>query len=201
MIRSLYIDGEGLLYKTPIKLKLLLLFSIGIILYVTNNFPLLISICIFCGIIYFSIRQSLVPALKRLLPIFITILIVSLFSFFLRDKEEAVFQLLRLTSLMLFAAAITATTKIGEFIQAITDFSKPLERIGIANAEDIGLAIGLILRFVPEILTRYEAIRDAHKVRGLKLRLLTILPSLIILTLQQADQIAQAIDARNLRSR
>ncbi|WP_433850195.1 energy-coupling factor transporter transmembrane component T family protein [Brucella pseudogrignonensis] len=201
MIRSLYIDGEGLLYKTPIKLKLLLLFSVGIILYVTNNFPLLISICIFCGIIYFSIRQSLLPALKRLLPIFITILIVSLFSFFLRDKEEAAFQLLRLTSLMLFAAAITATTKIGEFIQAITDFSKPLERIGIANAEDIGLAIGLILRFVPEILTRYEAIRDAHKARGLKLRLLTILPSLIILTLQQADQIAQAIDARNLRSR
>lgn len=199
MIRSLYVDGTGFLYRTHIKLKLAALFAIGIFLFISNSILTLTIVCIFGGILYFSISQSFLQAIKRLSPIFLTILLVAFFSFLVGSAEQAVFQLLRLTSLMLLAATVTATTKIGDFVQAITDFAKPIERMGIGNAEDIGLALGLVLRFVPEILTRYEAIRDAHKARGLKLRLLTILPALIILTLKQADQVAQAIDARNLR--
>ncbi|MBC8718995.1 energy-coupling factor transporter transmembrane protein EcfT [Ochrobactrum sp. Marseille-Q0166] len=198
-MRSLYIDGTGFLYRTNIKLKLVSLFAIGAAIFISKSILILTIVFIFGGILYFSISQSFIQAIQRLIPIFLTIVLVAFFSFLVGTFEQAALQLLRLTSLMLLAATITATTKIGDFVQAITDFSKPIERMGLGNAEDIGLALGLVLRFVPEILTRYEAIRDAHKARGLKLRMFTILPSLIILTLQQADQIAQAIDARNLR--
>lgn len=199
MIRSLYVDGTGFLYKIHIKFKLIALFAVGIILFALDSILILATTCILSGILYFSISQSPVQAIRRLVPIFLTIVLVALFSFLVGSVEEAASQLLRLTSLMLLAATITTTTKIADFVQAITDFAKPIERLGVGNAEDIGLALGLVLRFVPEILTRYEAIRDAHKARGLKLRILTILPSLVILTLQQANQVAQAIDARNLR--
>ncbi len=66
-------------------------------------------------------------------------------------------------------------------------------------ADDVGLAVGLVLRFVPEILGRYQAIREAHTARGLKVRPMTLLAPLIILTLRDADKIAAAIDARGFR--
>jgi biotin transport system permease protein len=71
--------------------------------------------------------------------------------------------------------------------------------MGLVRAADIGLAVGLVVRFVPEIFDRYQAIREAHEARGLKVRLSTILVPLIILTLRDADSIAAAIDARGIR--
>jgi len=67
------------------------------------------------------------------------------------------------------------------------------------QADDIGLALGLVLRFVPEIVGRYQAICEAHRARGLKIRPITLLAPLIILTLRDADNIAAAIDARGIR--
>jgi biotin transport system permease protein len=75
----------------------------------------------------------------------------------------------------------------------------PLEKIGLVKAADIGLAVGLVVRFVPEIVSRYQAIREAHEARGLTIRVRTMLVPLIILTLRDADQIAAAIDARGIR--
>jgi biotin transport system permease protein len=81
----------------------------------------------------------------------------------------------------------------------ITSLARPLEKTGLVRADDIGLAVGLVIRFVPEILGRYTAIREAHISRGLKVRPATILVPLIILTLKDADNIAAAIDARGIR--
>jgi biotin transport system permease protein len=67
------------------------------------------------------------------------------------------------------------------------------------KAADISLAIGLVLRFVPEIAARYEGLKEAHRARGLPVRLSQILGPLIISTLKDADSIAQAIDARGIR--
>jgi biotin transport system permease protein len=75
----------------------------------------------------------------------------------------------------------------------------PLEKVGLVRAADIGLAVGLVVRFAPEVLARYRAIREAHQARGLKIRLSTTLVPLIILTLRDADAIADAIDARGIR--
>ena len=138
-------------------------------------------------------------ALGRLRPVFLTIVIVAAFSFLVNSKEEALLQLLRLTTLMLFAATVTATTTVSAFIEEITTLARPFEKLGLVKADDIGLAFGLVVRFVPEVLSRYEAIREAHKARGIKLRPLTLIAPLIILTLREADQIAAAIDARGLR--
>jgi len=56
-----------------------------------------------------------------------------------------------------------------------------------------------VVRFVPEILGRYQAIKEAHAARGIKVRPVTLLAPLIILTLRDADNIAAAIDARGFR--
>ena len=63
----------------------------------------------------------------------------------------------------------------------------------------IGLALGLVLRFVPEIAGRYEALKEAHAARGIPVKLSRMLGPLIISTLKDADRIAEAIDARGIR--
>ena len=107
--------------------------------------------------------------------------------------------LLIVLSLVLFAAAVTATTTISAFMDEVTILLTPLERLGLVRAADVSLALGLVLRFVPDIFARYEAIREAHRARGLPVRPLTIIGPLIILTLKDADTIAAAIDARGFR--
>ncbi|MCY1297908.1 Energy-coupling factor transporter transmembrane protein BioN [compost metagenome] len=102
-------------------------------------------------------------------------------------------------ALVLFAAAVTATTTISAFMDEITVLLTPFERLGWLRAADVSLALGLVLRFVPDIFARYEAIREAHRARGLPIRPLTIIGPLIILTLKDADTIAAAIDARGFR--
>jgi biotin transport system permease protein len=152
------------------------------------------------GALYFTLGLPFGEAVSRLRSLFLTILFISAFSLLFTPPMEVLVQVLRLTALMLFAATVTATTTVAAFMEGVTAAARPLERIGLLKADDIGLAFGLVVRFVPEILSRYEAIREAHVARGLKVRPVTLITPLIILTLKEADQIAAAIDARGLRS-
>lgn len=198
-MKTLYVEGSGLFHRMPVGLKLALLTGAGLLLFLTRD-PRLVAIGPIVGALaYFSLGQPWREALARLKPVFLTILIVAAFSFLVNSGLEALLQLLRLTALMLFGATVTATTTISAFMDTITRLAKPMERTGLVRADDIGLSFGLVVRFVPEILLRYEAIRDAHKARGVPFRIHTALVPLVILTLKDADQIAAAIDARGLR--
>ena len=65
--------------------------------------------------------------------------------------------------------------------------------------DDLILKPLTLFKKYPEVLGRYQAIRDAHDARGLKVRPMTLAVPLIILTLKNADDIAAAIDARGIR--
>ncbi|WP_337266280.1 energy-coupling factor transporter transmembrane component T family protein [Oryzifoliimicrobium ureilyticus] len=198
-MKSLYVEGHSRLHRLPARLKLFVLAILGVGIFLTDDLLVLVAFGAVAVLIFASIGLPLRAALAMLRPVFITILIVAIFSLAFNPWQEALMTLLRLTTLMVFAAAVTATTKVTDFIDEITRLAYPLEKIGLLRASDVGLAIGLVIRFVPDILTRYEAIRDAHTARGLRLRPLSLLVPLIILTLKDADNVASAIDARRIR--
>ena len=128
-----------------------------------------------------------------------TVLLVAAANAVFVSPLEGLVVLCRLSALVLLAAAVTATTGISAFMDEITRLVTPFERLGFVRAADISLAVGLVIRFVPEIFARYGEIAAAHKARGLPVRPLTVLVPLIILTLKDADTIAMAIDARGFR--
>ncbi|MBB4168096.1 MULTISPECIES: CbiQ family ECF transporter T component [unclassified Rhizobium] len=198
-MKSLFVEGNSAMHRLSARTKLLALAALGVLLFLSANLLLLALAVLVMATIYFNIGLSTRSALARLKPIFLTILVVALFSLAFNPWHVAVVALLRLTALMLFAAAVTATTTIAQFIDEITLLARPLERLGLLRADDVGLAVGLVVRFVPEILGRYQAIREAHAARGIKVRPTTVLVPLIILTLRDADNIAAAIDARGVR--
>lgn len=198
-MQSLYVEGTSAMHRLSPRLKLLAMVILGLLLFIREDLALLgLAVLVTAGI-YISVGLPLAQALMRLRPVFLTIVVVALFSLVFNPWHVAVVALLRLTALMLLAAAVTATTTIAQFIEEVTALARPLERTGLVRADDIGLAVGLVLRFVPEIVNRYHAIREAHAARGLKARTVTMLVPLIILTLRDADNIAAAIDARGIR--
>ena len=198
-MKSLFVEGNSVMHRVSARAKLLVLAALGVVLFLTTNLMLLGLGVLATAVVAFSIGLPARSALARLKPIFLTILIVALFSLAFNPWHVAIVALLRLTALMLFAAAVTATTTIAQFIDEITLLARPLERLGLLRAGDVGLAVGLVVRFVPEIIDRYRAIREAHAARGIKVRPTTVLVPLIILTLRDADNIAAAIDARGVR--
>ncbi|AJC78185.1 cobalt ABC transporter permease protein [Rhizobium etli bv. phaseoli str. IE4803] len=198
-MQSLYVEGNSVMHRLSPRLKLLSLTTFGIVLFITDDLVLLSIAVLMTSVVYRMVGLPLGEALRRLRPVFLTIAVVALFNLIFNPWQQALVPLLRLTALMLLAATVTATTSITEFIDEVTTLARPLERTGLVQADDIGLALGLVLRFVPEIVERYQAIREAHRARGLKVRPTSLLAPLIILTLRDADNIAAAIDARGIR--
>jgi biotin transport system permease protein len=199
MLKSLYVEGGTPFHRMSVRAKLLLLMAAGVVLFFIASPLVLLPVFLLCAVAYFSLDLPLRDALARVAWIFFAILILALATFYFDGARQAAALTLRIGAVVFLAAAITATTAISAFMDEITVLLQPLERAGIVRAADVGLALALVIRFVPEILDRYENIREAHRARGLPMRPLTLFAPLIILTLKDADTIAMAIDARGFR--
>ena len=199
MLTSLHVEGTSLLHRIPVKPKLAGLMVFGLLLYVVDQPLVLTAALVLTGLVYLSTGVGLREGLRRLRPVLFTIAFLAAVNLLLLTPLEALVTTLRLVAILFLAAAVTASTAIADFMAAVTDLARPLERLGLMKAADLGLAFGLVLRFVPEIDQRYEALKEAHAARGIPIKLSRMLGPLIISTLKDADRIAEAIDARGIR--
>ncbi len=200
MLTSLHVEGTSLLHRIPVKPKLLGLTAFGLVLYFIDQPIMLGAALVLTALLYLSTGIGVSEGLRRLRPVLFTIAFLAAVNLLLLTPLEALVTTLRLVAILFVAAAVTASTTIAAFMAAITDLARPLERLGLLKAADLGLALGLVLRFVPEIAARYEALKEAHAARGIPIKLSRMLGPLIISTLKDADRIAEAIDARGIRS-
>lgn len=199
MLTSLYIEGHTPFHRLPVRVKLAALLALSLGLFAVSSLWVLVPALLITTGLYATTGLSFREGFSRIGLVFFTILFLGVVNLFLIPPQEVLIVVVRLMTLVLFAATVTATTTIDAFMDEITILLGPLERIGLLRAADVSLALGLVLRFVPEIFARYQAIREGHRARGLPLRPLTIIGPLIILTLKDADMIALAIDARGFR--
>jgi biotin transport system permease protein len=199
MLKSLYVEGLTPFHRMSVRAKLLLLMAAGVVLFFVTAPLVLLPVFLVCAVTYFTLGLPLREALTRVGWVFFAIFILALATLYFDGARQAAAMALRIGAVVFLAAAITATTAISAFMDEITLLLQPLEKAGIVRAADVGLALALVIRFVPEILERYGHIREAHRARGLPMRPLTLFAPLIILTLKDADTIAMAIDARGFR--
>lgn len=199
MLNSLHIRGESWLHRMGTGWKLFALLVISLVLTLVSNLPVLAAALIASLVVSRSIGMTERMLWQRTKPVLLTIAFLALVNMALLSPREGLVILLRLPSILFFASAVTASTSLSAFIDTLTRAAMPLERLGLIRAADLGLALGLVLRFVPEIHARYEALKDAHKARGIPVKLHRLLGPLIISTLKDADSIADAIDARGIR--
>lgn len=192
--------GDGPIHRLPPKTKLIALFGVSVLLFALQSPTLLALVAglVLAGALIFC--RAAVAQWLRAWPLLLTIAAVVVWTAYADGLEASLIVLLRLGTLSLFATIVTVTTSAGQFIETITALARPLERIGLANAADIGLAIGLVIRFIPDVHERYRSVAAAHRARGLKMRPSTIIVPMVIGTIKSADDIANAIDARCIRA-
>lgn len=199
MLTSLHVAGHSLLHRIDARWKIALLFGVSIGLYLVDAWWVLGGALFAAIILYGNIGLTIAEALKRIRPALVTIFILCAFNAWFTSPSEAGAMALRLVTIVTLAAAVTASMTMAEFMDALTVLLRPLERIGLVNAADLSLALGLVLRFVPDVFSEYQAIKDAHAARGLPLRFHTTIGPLMVLTLKKADTVSEAIDARGIR--
>ncbi|SIR09502.1 biotin transport system permease protein [Rhizobium sp. RU20A] len=199
MLTSLHVEGDSLFHRLTTRVKLAILLIASILAFLTQS-PVLLGLgLLVAGAFYFTLGLTVREGLRRLRPVLVTIALLAAVNLIVQPPLDVLVAVLRILALVLLAATVTATTTISAFMEEITRLLLPVERLGLVRAADVALALGLVLRFVPDIFNRYSEIREAHLARGLKPKWKTLVGPLIILTLKDADAIATAIDARGLR--
>jgi energy-coupling factor transport system permease protein len=130
-------------------------------------------------------------------------------GFFLKVTQEGIkngsFVVWRMILLILLASVLTLTTKPLDLAKGIEKLLKPLSRLGVP-VEAFALMLVLAIRFIPTIIQELDRIMLARKARGYDaisakgheriLAYISILIPLFVTTIQRAEQLALAIDAR-----
>ncbi|MCO5731073.1 energy-coupling factor transporter transmembrane protein EcfT [Rhizobium sp. SSA_523] len=199
MLNSLHVQGQSRLHRMPAAAKLVGLAIASFLLVFVDN-PLVLAAALSLAVlVYAQTGLGLREGVCRLRPVLATIILFGAINLVLVSPQVALSTSLRLLCILVLAGAVTATTSIAAFMEVLTRLLLPLERLGLLRAADAGLAVGMVLRFVPDILARYAVLKEAHQARGVPVKIHRMLGPLIISTLRDADTIATAIDARGIR--
>ncbi|WP_137389801.1 energy-coupling factor transporter transmembrane component T family protein [Rhodoligotrophos defluvii] len=197
MIGSLYVPGDTPLHRLDAGWKLAALCLFGLLLFTTDVLLILALALTISLILVMASGATLARLRQQLTAPLIIIAFLFVITGLLVSWPGAVATALRLATLVFAGYAVTLTTPVSAFLEAIEGALAPLDRLGLVNAAHAALAISLVFRFIPVILDQARAIREAQAARGLERNILALLVPLIVHVLKAADDIASAIDARS----
>ena len=185
----------GVLSRIPPGIKLGVLFGAGIGLYLITSWPVLTGL-LAMAVAALLLTSEPLHALRRPVGgLVIIIAVVVIMTGLTAGWQPGLISGLRLTTLCLLAYAISLSTPFADLLELFERLLAPTARIGL-NPARISLALSLTIRFIPQLRATYDQIREAQYARGLQHRPVALLVPMIIRTLQSAEQISEAIDAR-----
>ena len=193
---SLYVPRTTPVHRAPAGLKLAVLALLGLALFATARLVLVAAALVLvlaAGLLWARLpRRALTSQVRA-----VWIWLVALFGFHLLVTGPLVgaVAVLRLLTLVLAAAVVTATTRMTALVAVIEWLTSPLRVFGVRPAR-IGLVIAMTLRFIPLVSDREARIREAQAARGAhRMRPAMVVP-LLVQVLRMATTVGEALDAR-----
>ncbi|MGF7161683.1 biotin transport system permease protein [Rhodoligotrophos appendicifer] len=196
MITSLHVPGNTVLHRLPAGWKMGALCVSGILLFTLKS-PLWLLASLGLSIVLLGVAQLRWDRIKRQMfgpAMILAFLFVATAA--LDSVSVAIPMALRLGTLILAAYVVTATTSTAEILDLVEVLMMPLERLHLAKAAHVALAVSLVIRFIPVLLAQAREIREAQAARGLERSTIALVVPLIVHALKSADDIAAAVDAR-----
>jgi biotin transport system permease protein len=193
---SLYVPGTTPVHRAPAGLKLAVLALLGLALFATARLVLVAAALVLvlaAGLLWARLPARVLTSQVRAVWIWL----VALFGFHLLVTGPLVgaVAVLRLLTLVLAAAVVTATTRMTALVAVIEWLASPLRVFGVRPAR-IGLVIAMTLRFIPLVSDRAARIREAQAARGAdRVRPAMVVP-LLVQVLRMATTVGEALDAR-----
>lgn len=221
VILGQYIETDSILHRLDPRTKMLCLILLMAGFLLMDD---LIEYALACAAVLGLMVLSKVPIslyLRGLKPVMLILIFTLLYNAFLTNgttiwswgvisvSEEGVWIglrfVLRIVLLMLLALILTLTTKPLVLAQGMEKLLAPLTKLRVP-VEQFSLMIVIAIRFIPTIVQELDRIMLAQKARGYDIRSLSFLKRmfayvpllipLLLTTIQRAEQLTNAIEAR-----
>ena len=200
MTVALYVPVASPVHRLPAGVKLLCLAALAVLLFARPT--LTVAGAALAGTLVVGLGVARLPAavLARqawaLRWFLLALLVVHALT---TDVASGAHTVLRLLTLVLAAAVVTATTRVTEMVAVVEWLCAPLRLVG-GRPQRVGLLIAMALRFIPVLVERADRIRAAQAARGGAPRgvraLRTTIAPLLVQLLQMAHDVSEALDAR-----
>jgi len=193
---SLYVPGTSAVHRAPAGLKLAVLAALGGGVFATARLDLVaaaLALVLAAGLLWARLPVRVLIAQVR--PVWIWLAALFVVHLLVTGPLVGAVAVLRLLTLVVAAAVVTATTRVTALVAVIEWLTSPLRVFGVRPAR-IGLVIAMTLRFIPLVAERAARIREAQSARGVdRLRPAMIVP-LLVQVLRMATTVGEALDAR-----
>lgn len=139
-------------------------------------------------------RRTAVAGLR---PVVVVVVVLGTVQWWQRGWTTAVVAAADLTTLVLGATVVLATTPLDDLLDVVVRASAPLRRVGL-RPELVALTVMLMLRTVPALLDLMSEVRDAARARGLGRHPRALLVPMAIRTVARARATGEALAARGI---
>jgi biotin transport system permease protein len=197
---ALYVPRASVVHRLPAGAKLLSLAVLAVVLFVLPT-PAAAGAAL-VGTLAVGLVAARLPVAvlarqaRAVLWWVVALLVVHVLT---TDLATGVSTVLRLLTLVLAAAVVTATTRVSAMVAVVERVCAPLRLLGV-RPERVGLVVTMALRFIPVLVERADRIRAAQAARGGSPRgvrvLRTTVAPLLVQVLQLAHDVSEALDAR-----
>ena len=123
------------------------------------------------------------------------LILIGAWHIWLADYHQGIIILSRLISAVALANLVTMTTRLQDMIDFLVRVSRPARWFGL-SPQAIGIAIALVIRFIPVLVARAQHLSVAYRARSGKRASWRIILPLVFSVLDDADNISNALRAR-----
>lgn len=194
-----HVASQTWLHRIGAGPKLLGLAVLSVLLGWTSEWPVLFVACILIlGVYAFTIPAAgtRLKLYRPLAPLLIGIAVLQIFT---SGWEMALATLLRLVAMMALADLITATTPMLAMMDALQPLFRLLRPLGL-DERRLSLAVALMLRFIPVIMSEWGKREEAWRARTGRRPPLRLIAPFLADVLRLADHAAEALTARGFEA-
>ena len=172
-----YYPGDSAVHRLDPRTKLLLGFAFLITVLTVGSFGGLVPVAMFVVLVYLAARVPLRRVLSSMAPLLAIVVVVAVLNLFSDQSGRILWQLgfLQVSEGSLRSAAFVAcrltlmmagmSTPTLDLIAGFERLLAPFARVGLP-AHELGMIMGIALRFMPQFATEMKQTADAQASRG-----------------------------------
>jgi biotin transport system permease protein len=196
---TLYRPGTGWVHRAPAGPKALaLLVAVLLLSLLPSTYGAAVGSAVVCLIGYLATGLGLRELVRQIFIVRWVILITLVAQVIFVQLEPAVANTSRVLATLVLAALLVLTTRIADLLAAVERGLQPFSRVGV-NPAQVALVLTVAITTVPVLIRLAVGVREAQKVRGAGVSLMSFVIPFLVVSLKHADDLGEALAARGVR--
>lgn len=192
-----YIPGNSVIHRLPVGAKYALVLAGTIPAFFTRSWISSVALLVAAVLLLLLTRLPLRRCLGLGTGILVLAAVLIGWNTFVGRPLDGVANIAVIVACIYLSRVLTLTTPAPVLVDALVTAARPLDRVGF-NSERFGLAVALVLRSIPYLVSLSSDVRTAARARGLERNFFANLTPVIIGAVAYAQRTGDALTARGL---